>query len=65
MEQNPSSRNNSNSEKKFLTFYGTRNFITVFIRNLLNQMNPIQALPFYFLAIHSNIILPWTPTTFA
>jgi hypothetical protein len=44
--------------KKFLPFYGTRRFITVFTTApILSQMNPVHMFSSYYSKVHSNISL--------
>jgi hypothetical protein len=55
--------------KNFLTFYGTRRFITVFTRArqrvpILSQMNPVHTTPSYSSEIHFNTILQLVVVSF-
>jgi len=50
--------------KKFITFYGTQRFITVFTRARHWSLSYVKCAQctLYFLKINSNIIFPCTPT---
>jgi hypothetical protein len=43
--------------KHFPTFYGTRRFITVFTRAILNQIHPFYTIPSYLSKIHFTYVL--------
>jgi len=50
--------------KKFLAFFGTRRFITVFSRSRQwRQMNPVHNLTPYSYKMHLNILIPSTLRT--